>query len=238
MGNIVDFRWACAALLLPLVLADCTPRQRVGDPESGDAGVRSHELTAGLGCEPSDGLLECLRLNEPSAARHHRVNLARHDGQLCISIPDAKRACLPVAHGYEHVFLERSGDHVVVVEVDAAGGYTVLLLDPATGRHGRVDNRPLRAPAAPFFATVSYDTDAGFLPNRVAIWGAANELVYEVGGFSPGTGPISVRWTGPARLEVTYSRTPYSPSPDGDTGRFDIWRNEDGTWRDGYPRSS
>lgn len=230
--------WPWAALLLPLMLANCTSESRVGEPESRDASIRSHELVAGLGCKPSDGLLQCLRLNEPIAAERHQVALARRGGRLCISSTGSKVACLQDFDGYEHLFLERAKDHFVVVETDAAGGYTVLLLDAMTGLHSRVDNRPLFAPAAPYFATVSYDTDAGFLPKRVAIWDAtSNELVYAVDRFASGTGPIAIRWSALSRLQVIYSRTQYSPSIDGDTGTFDIWRNEDSTWNDDYPSS-
>lgn len=226
-----------AVLLLALMLANCTPESRSGKLESSDASFRSHELIAGLGCRPSDGLLQCLKLNEPTAAQRYGVELSRAGGRFCMSSPGSKVACLQRSEGYEYVFLERTRGQFVVVESDAAGGYTVLLLDPTTGRRSRVDNRPLFGPEAPYFATISYDTDAGFLPNRVVIWDAtSNEPVYEVDRFVPGTGPIAIRWSAPTSLEVIYSRAQYSPSADGDTGTFAIWRNDDSTWNDDYPK--
>lgn len=229
--------WSLLTLLFPLTLASCGFEGRNGTPYAADAGFRSHQLVAGLGCKASDGLLQCLRLNESIAAERHQVELTRLDGQLCMSSAGSKAICLQDFDGIEHVFLERAKDQFVVVETDAAGGYTVLVLDAATGRVGRVDNQPLLSPAAPFFATVSYDTDAGFLPNRVAIWDkSSSELVYEVDRFAPGTGPVAIRWSDPTRLEVIYSRAQYSPSEKEDTGTFKIWRNNDSTWSDDYPK--
>lgn len=229
--------WPLLTLLFLLTLASCRSEGRNGTPDTDDAGFRSHQLIAGLGCKASDGLLQCLRLNEPTAAERHLVELTRLDGQFCISSAGSKAMCLQDFDGIEHVFLERAKDQFVVVETDAAGGYTALVLDSTTGRVGRVDNRPLFSPAAPFFATVSYDTDAGFLPNRVAIWDASSsELVYQVGRFASGTGPVAIRWSDPTRLEVIYSRAQYSPSEKEDTGTFNIWRNDDSTWNDDYPR--
>lgn len=229
--------WSLLNLLFLLTLASCGSEGRNETPDTDDAGFRSHQLIAGLGCKASDGLLQCLRLNEPIAAERHLVELTRLDGQFCISSAGSKAMCLQDFDGIEHVFLERAKDQFVVVETDAAGGYTVLVLDSTTGRVGRVDNQPLFSPAAPFFATVSYDIDAGFLPNRVAIWDASSsELVYQVDRFASGTGPIAIRWSDPTRLEVIYSRAQYSPSEKEDTGTFNIWRNNDSTWSDDYPR--
>ncbi len=195
----------------------------------GDMDTRSFKLTDGLGCEPTLGVLECLRRNEPSAARKHDVNLSRSDDALCLTGPGAGEVCLPKARRIRHVFLERTHGYFVVVEIEHVEGYTVLLVDEKTGSQSPIDNPPLFSPSKDFFATVSYDTDAGYLPNRVAIWNSSgSELLYEVDGFAPGTGPIRIGWLDPTRLQVLYSRTPYSAVPDDNTESFSVWKDAEG----------
>lgn len=219
------------------MLAGCSSESRSGSPAPPDPGFHSYRLTAGLDCEPSHGLLECLRRNEATAAERHGVALARSGDMLCLSSPGSAETCLRKPEGFNHVFLERTAGRFVVVETDDLGGYTVLLVDAETGRRRRIDNRPWFSPGAPFFATVSYDTDAGYLPNRVVVRDSTtNAPVHEAARFAPGTGPTGIRWTAPTRLQVRYSRTEYSPEGDGGTGTFTIWRNEDGTWTDDYTR--
>lgn len=218
-------------------LASCTASSESGTPASADIGFHSYELTADLDCEPSLGLLECLSRNEPSAAEQHDVELARAGADLCLFSPGVTKVCLPEEEGLSYAFLGRTSGNFVLVEAVETEGYAVLMVNEKTGRQSRVDNRPLFSPGAPFFATVSYDTDAGYLPNRVAIWDSiTNALLYEVDRLVPGTGPIGIRWTAPTRLEVLYSRSEYSPARDKNTDTFSIWRDEKDTWIDDYMR--
>ncbi len=222
-------------LFVLLTLASCTASSESVEPAPADIGFHSYKLTADLDCEPSLGVLGCLSRNEPSAAEQHDVELARADGVLCLSSPGATKVCLPEKDGLSYAFLERTSGNLVVVETVETEGYTVLMVSEKTRRQGRIDNRPLFSPGAPFFATVSYDTDAGYLPNRVAIWDSTtNALLYEVDRFASGTGPIGIRWLAPTRLEVLYSRSEYSPARDENADPFSIWRNEKNTWADDY----
>ena len=219
------------------MLVNCTSKGESGEAASADIGIHSYELTAGLDCEPSLGLFECLRRNEPSAAEHHDVKLDRAGGEFCLSSPGATKACLRDQEGLSYVFLERTAGYFVVVETEDVGGYTVLMVNEKTGRQSRVDNGPLFSPGAPFFATVSYDTDAGYLQNRVAIWDSTtNALLYKVDRFASGIGPVGIRWVAPTRLQVLYSRSEYSPTRDENTATFSIWRGEKNTWSDDYSR--
>ncbi|MDQ3618127.1 MAG: hypothetical protein M3374_05345 [Pseudomonadota bacterium] len=125
-------------------------------------------------------------------------------------------------------------DQLIVVETEATGGYSVILVDASNGSQRRVDNRPLYSNSADVFATVSYDTDAGYLPNRVTVWNAEQaRSIYEFEDFAPGEGPTGIRWLGPYKLEVRYSREPYSPGQDG-TDTFNVWRDEKGVWKNDY----
>ncbi|MBA2238569.1 MAG: hypothetical protein H0W24_07730 [Lysobacter sp.] len=225
------------AILAFVLLANCSSKGESAAPASADMGTRSFNLTDGIECEPSLGLLACLRRNEPPAAKQHEVDISRSDGPLCMAAPGASEVCLPHAQGLQHVFLERSHGYFVVVEIEHIEGYAVLLVDEKTGSHHRIDNRPLFSPAKDVFATVSYDTDAGYLPNRVAIWNSSgSELLYEVDRFATGTGPILIGWLGPTRLQVRYSRTPYSAEPAANTGNFRVWKDAKGAWHDDYTR--
>ena len=125
----------------------------------------------------------------------------------------------------------------MVVEIEHSEGYTVLLVDEKTGSRSRIDNPPLFAPSKDYFATVSYDSDAGYLPNRVAIWNfRGSQLLYKVDRFAPGTGPTCIHWVSPARLQVRYSQTPYSAEPDENTRSFSVWKDAAGRWHDDYTR--
>src|SRR5690606_3142138 len=115
------------------------------------------------------------------------------------------KACLPGHERLDYAFLERIGGHYVVVEAFDQEGLEVLLLEPGSDRKHRVDNRPIYSPDGKVFATVSYDIDAGYTPNRVAIWDpVAGDLLHQVDRFTSGSGPVGIRWVAPARLEVRY----------------------------------
>ena len=154
---------------------------------------------------------------------------------VCLSATSAAKACLRDRDALAHVFVERTAGRFIVVEADEVGGYTVLMVDEDTGARLRVDNRPLFCPGGTFFATVSYDPDAGFLPNRVEVRDASTgALLHQVERFAPGTGPVRIRWTGPERLSVLYSRAEYSPDTVRDAGDFGLWRDAQGRWMDDY----
>lgn len=224
-------------LFVLLMLANCTSNDGNGEPASVENDIHSSELTAGFHCQASQGLHECLSRNERTAAEKYGVELTRKGGEICLSSPAATDVCLRDKAGLRHVFLERIQGYFVVVEIEDMEGYTVLMVSEKTGRQRRVDNRPLFSPGAPYFATVSYDTDAGYLQNRVAIWNSTtNALLYKVDRFASGTGPVGIRWATPTRLKVHYSRTEYSPARDENTGTFSIWREEKNTWSDDYTR--
>lgn len=165
------------------------------------------------------------------------MNISRPDGALCLTGPGTDEVCLPKAQRIEHVFLERTHGFIVVVEFEHPEGYTVLLVDEKTGSQSAIDNPPLFSSSKDFFATVSYDTDAGYGHNRVAIWNSSgSELLYEVDRFSPGTGPIRISWLDPKRLQVFYSQTPYSAVPGENTASFSVWKDAKGMWHDDYAR--
>lgn len=195
----------------------------------------SYQLRDGLDCAPSLGVLGCLRLNEPLAAQRHRAEVKRTGSELCLSVKNTRKTCLRGVGDVSYAFLERVNGYYVVVETRAAHGYTVLMVNETTRRIRRVDNRPLFAQGGSFFATVSYDTDAGYVPNRVVIWAPTKNIpVYTSDDFAPGTGPIAISWASRDRLTVLYSRTEYSPNLDTETETFSVWKDKKGVWRDNY----
>ncbi|SKA19955.1 hypothetical protein [Novilysobacter spongiicola] len=165
---------------------------------------QSSDPTEGLGCEAGTGVSGCLRQHEASAAAQHGIELSRTARAFCLA-SSIGEACLPAHDRLAYAFLERVGGHYVVVEVFDQEGFEVLLLDPGAGRKHRIDNRPLFSPDGSVFATVSYDIDAGYGPNRVAIWDpVTGEVLHQVDRFAPGSGPVGIRWVAPAKLEVLY----------------------------------
>jgi hypothetical protein len=195
----------------------------------------SYDITAGLRCEPASGLLGCLRAHERVDARATGRGATRRGERLCLPIQPGP-TCFVDGDGLGYTLLDREGDHYLVVETDATGGYTVILMDASDGSQRRVDNRPLHSSHSNLFATVSYDTDAGYIPNRVVVWDAARSApVFEFDDFAPGEGPTGIRWLGPSKLEVRYSREPYSPGQDG-ADTFLVWKDGQGVWKNDYKR--
>lgn len=229
------------------LLAGCAPAQdpraqeaptqesatRDGAPTPAAGPFQTWQITAGLDCPPALGLHACLRQHEPDAQRRAGVPPRRGDRGLCLPVAPAPM-CLRDGRGLHYSLRDGAPGHFVVVEAEDTGGFAVLLVDRASGNLRRMDNRPLFSADGSRFATVSYDTDAGYVPNRVAVWeaGAASPAAV-VDGFAPGTGPIAIRWVGPARLQVRYSRTPYAPDTT-QAGTFHLWKDDRGAWRNDY----
>ena len=214
-------------------IAGCSGNGNGHSPVDARDSFLSHDITDGLHCAPASGLLGCLRQHEPVDARG--AGPERRGSRLCLPVR-VKPTCFVDRDELAYALVGRVRDQWVVAEAEATGGYAVVLVDAGSGRQRRVDNRPLYAGGDDLFATVSYDTDAGYVPNRVAIWNAGQATpVYEFGDFAEAEGPTGIRWIAPSKLEIRYSRVPYSPAPDG-TDTFTIWRDEAGTWKNDYRR--
>lgn len=218
-----------------LSIANCSANGEGGSAPQPPGPFLSHDITAGLRCEPASGLLGCLRAHERLDAQPAGAGVTRDGERLCLPVrPDP--ICFVDRDGLGYALLGREGAQYLVVETEATGGYTVILVDASDGARRRVDNRPLRSGHSDLFATVSYDTDAGYIPNRVAVWDAARSApVFEFDEFAPGEGPTGIRWLGPSKLEVRYSREPYSPGQDG-TDTFLVWQDGQGVWKNDYKR--
>lgn len=218
-----------------LSIASCSANGEGPSPVDARKSFLSYDITDGLRCKPASGLLGCLREHEPVDARVAGIQPKRHGASLCLPVR-SKATCFVDRDGLGYALLGHAGDKFVVVETEATGGYTVVLVDAANGSQRRVDNRPLYSSSAELFATVSYDTDAGYIPNRVAIWNAEQATpIHEFDNFSSGEGPTGIRWLGPFKLEVRYSQAAYSPG-EGGTDTFIVWRDKKGVWRNDYKR--
>lgn len=216
-----------------LATASCSANRDTYPVSQQAAPFQSYDITAGLQCEPESGLLGCLRAHERVDAHSKNSAVTRRGERLCLRI-QSMPTCFDDGGGLAYAFLGQVGPQNIVVEADATGGYAVVLVNASSGSQRRVDNKPLFSSDPNLFATVSYDTDAGYLPNRVAIWSVDQpHPVYEFGSFSRGEGPTGIRWLGPSRLEVRYSREPFSPDHD-DTDTFSIWRDQQGIWKNNY----
>lgn len=216
-------------------IAGCTVAGEGRPPVDARASFLSHDITDGLQCASSSGLLDCLREYEPVHARIAGIQPQRQGASLCLR-SRSKATCFLDHDGLGHALLGQVRSQWVVVETEATGGYTVILVDAENAVQRRVDGRPLHSSRADLFATVSYDTDAGYLPNRVAVWNAQQARpIHEFDGFAPGEGPTGIRWLGPLTLEVRYSREPYSPTQSA-TDTFNVWRDEKGIWNNDYRR--
>lgn len=222
-------------VLCLLSIASCSVHGEGSPPVEAPESFLSYDITEGLRCAPASGLLGCLREHEPVDARVAGIQPKRQGASLCLGIR-TKTTCFVDRDELGYAFLGHVRDQLVVVETEATGGYSVVLVDAANGLQRRVDNRPLYSNSADVFATVSYDTDAGYLPNRVTVWNEEQaRSSYEFDDFAPGEGPTGIRWLGPLKLEVRYSREPYSLGQAG-TDTFNVWRDEKGVWKHDYKR--
>lgn len=218
-----------------LSIASCSANGEEQPPVGAQESFLSYDITDGLRCAPASGLLGCLREHEPVGARVAGIQPERQGTSLCLPVR-TKATCFIDGEGLGYALLGYVRDQLIVAETEATGGYTVVLVDAANGLQRRVDNRPLYSSSSDLFATVSYDTDAGYVPNRIAVWNTEQARpTYEFDDFAPGEGPTGIRWLGPLTLEVRYSREPYSPGQDG-TDTFTVWRDEKGVWKNDYKR--
>lgn len=228
----------CSTLIGAMLVACTSVRGAVDKVPAAmsTAGFRSPDVTEGRGCEPWRGVSGCLRKHEASAAAQHGVEIFRTARAFCLD-GSMGEACLPAHEHLAYAFLEQVDGHYVVVEAFDQEGFEVLLLEPGSGRTHRVDNRPLYSPDGAVFATVSYDIDAGYRPNRVAIWDpVSGELLHQVGGFASGSGPLGIRWVAPATLEVLY-HPPHELPEKASLETFTV-RGEANSWVDDYSGAS
>lgn len=224
-----------AQLFCLLVLVGCSSKGEGAAPAGNQVSFTGFRITAGLNCAPEAGLLGCLREHEPVSRQGAESLPTRNGPRLCVPVRSAS-SCFDDLHGLSYALLGKARDKFIVVETEDTGGFTVILVDEATSGRLRVDNRPLFSPDGSLFATVSYDIDAGYMPNRVVVWDAALEQpVHQVDGFPAGEGPIAIRWLAPGRLQVRYSRDHHAPVQD-DTNTFFVWRDAEGRWHDDYKR--
>lgn len=205
------------------------------DSVSADSEYDSYQLTPDLECAPEAMFWECLQQHETVAAERYGVDVNRTSGDLCLREGSGTSLC--VSEGRDdallRTFLKRIPGAYLIVE-HGGEGFAVLMVDATSGLVDRIDNQPVFAPDAQVFATVSYDVDAGYMPNRVAIWSAASrELLYTVDDFCFGTGPTGIRWTGSARLEVRYESVE-GLAPDQESDVFSMWAGADDAWTDDY----
>lgn len=213
-------------LLALVVLAACPAH---ADPDGAAiAGMVSHELARGLACPSTRNAYECVMAHEAREAEAHGVRLSGSDDRTCFSV-GSRDFCFPRVAGLRYVFLGRAHGHLEILEI-ADEGFQALLVDETTGTTTRIDNRPVYSPDGSTFATVSFDIDAGLLPNRVVVLESASKrIVHRVDGFPRAVGPVAIRWTDEGRLAVLSIRD------DGDkpVRKYgSIWRDRDGSWRD------
>ena len=222
--------------LIPLVaaLTSCAAHAS-NDSVSADGDYVSYQLMPDLECDPEAIFWECLQQHEPVAAERYGVALTRASGDLCLREGSDTSVCVSEGgdDGLMRTFLKRIPGAYLIVE-HAGEGFAVLVVDATSGLVDRVDNQPVFAPGAEVFATVSYDVDAGYMPNRVAIWSASSrDFIYATDDFCLGAGPTAIRWTGPSTLEVRYESLEgleAGQTPDV----FHIGRGADGVWTDDY----
>lgn len=224
-----------ARVLCLLSLAGCGSRTEGSPLSHGPTPFMGFRITEGLGCAADAGLSGCLRQHEPVSDSGPDNEPGRIGSRLCLPLRSS-RACFSDVDGLRYTLLGRERGRFIVVETQATGGYAVILVDEANGARRRVDNRPLVNRDGRLFATVSYDVDADYVPNRVVVWASSRETpLYEVGGFAAGAGPVAIRWTGAARLEVRYRQGPDSAG-EASVATFSIWQDGEGRWHDDYRR--
>lgn len=222
-----------AQFLCLLTLTSCSSQGGGSPARASEAAFASFRITQGLSCAPDLGLLGCLRQHEP-AVRSGLGNASTREGsRLCLLVRSAT-TCFDDTQGLNYVLLGKQRGNFIVMETEDTGGYTVILVDEANSARYRVDNLPVFSSDGTLFATVSYDVDAGYVPNRVVIQDSTlKKPVHEVGNFPAGVGPIGIRWLASRRLQVQYllEHTPAHPSR---TDTFFVWQDDEGKWHDDY----
>jgi len=82
-------------------------------------------------------------------------------------------------------------------------GRAYLLVHERTAKQSRVDARPLPSPSGRWLATASFDLEAGFDPNALAILRADDDTVVTAWSIQPSRwGPDTTRWRGDDTLLV------------------------------------
>ena len=119
-----------------------------------------------------------------------------------ISTPDS----IEVGHSYVYYgYLPALRSHLVEVQLYEGGGF--VLVSAATGRLLELDDRPVIAPGGLRFATASWDTEAGYNPNRAQIYRLAGDSAVLEWQVEPSSwGPTDVLWINESTL--TFHRQP------------------------------
>jgi hypothetical protein len=107
-----------------------------------------------------------------------------------------------------------------VIEVLFYEGATFILVDERTGGITEIDSVPVVSPDGTRFVTTSMDLEAGYRPNRIAIYRFEGDAVIEEWEAEPMEwGPSDARWLGPDLVAFTHNRldgsapSGYVPSP-------------------------
>lgn len=191
-----------------------------------------------LDVSPCDGAprwQECVRQKERGFVQTV-PGVERRGDQLVIN----PRAGTPVrlqdsvgAHGVGHhyvysAFLPAIDAHLVEVQLYEGGGH--LLVSRRTGRLTSLDAPPILAPDRSRFVTASYDTEAGYDPNRIQIRKLdADSAVLEWEMEPIMWGPTDPQWLDDSTLTIV--RQPALGHPDStQLARPLLLRRRAGAW--------
>jgi len=188
-------------ILFGVTIAGCAPR---GDPP---AAADSALDTSG--CEEAPNWWECARQREHALVAT-LGDVRRAGDTLVIDIPGAVPVVLAdsvaAAGDYEHQYLYQgavAGLNAHLVQVLWYEGRGFLLVSRSTGRRTPLDAPPVLSPAGARIVTASWDTEAGYDPNRVQVFRlVADSLVLEWQREPESWGPVEPRWLDDATLLI------------------------------------
>lgn len=157
-------------------------------------------------CVLSDNVSTCLGRIEAKALNAFGSQVSRGAGELCFQLSNDGRTCLPSVDQVQYGFLGQSGPFWTVVESTGLEGYSVVMVSQINGTTIRTNNLPIWSPDGNYFATVSYDVDAGYSPNEVELWRVESkpQRVFSVSEFPDGQGQLHAKWISSSALEVLY----------------------------------
>jgi hypothetical protein len=188
-------------------------------------------------CANTDGSEENIQAVDTTTVRVARdANVARVNDQIRITIPGQDTVVFTdtprgVEDGHHHVYRGVIKElDAYLVEIQLFEGRAFRLIDARSGLVSELDERPVVSPDAQRFITASWDTEAGYDPNRARIYRIDSTGLTIEWEISPERwGPDSARWDGNSRVIVR--RAPGVAHPDSLSLRTPlIVTRVDGAW--------
>ena len=168
-------------------------------------------------CGPYDGMLLCGRKIENQALISSQLAILRADEVLCLPLLEREvlerearcfnnkknpgDAYLNISYAFVGSFIN---SYYLVMEI-LDEDWNLLMISIRDGDEVRLLSYPVLNPSNTAFAIASFDTDAGYSPNLVQIWGipVQQKPAIEIINFPDNQGPAGITWLSDTKLHIT-----------------------------------